>query len=227
LSVVTPCRYAQISAYFKALNVIIFDFDGTIADSLEAVLSISNRLAPKFGYPITHPEEVEQLKNLSSREIIKRSKIASFKIPFLLLQFRAELNREIYQLKLIPGIKTALLSLKQQGNRLGIVTSNSCKNVNLFLTIHELEDVFDFVGSGLALFGKGRVIQRLLNQQLIDRAMAVYVGDETRDIEAARKIGIKMIAVSWGFNSRQALAAENPDYLIDRPEALLSIIERL
>jgi phosphoglycolate phosphatase-like HAD superfamily hydrolase len=77
------------------------------------------------------------------------------------------------------------------------------------------------VGSGLALFGKGRVIQRLLRRHHLNPEDVIYVGDETKDIEAARKIGIKVISVSWGYNSSQALAAEHPDFLIYRPEELL------
>uniref|UniRef100_A0A832M3I6 HAD family hydrolase n=1 Tax=Oscillatoriales cyanobacterium SpSt-402 TaxID=2282168 RepID=A0A832M3I6_9CYAN len=206
------------------MKVIIFDFDGTIADSFEAVLKISNQLAAEFGYPKAQPEDISRLKNLSSREVVRQSKVSPFKLPFLLRRLRYELNQEIHRLKPIPGMKSALLRLKQQGNQLGIVTSNSCENVAAFLEAQELSDVFDFVGSGLALFGKGRVIQRILKQHQLNHADVIYVGDETRDIEAARKIGIQVIAVSWGFNSSQALAAEKPDFLIHQPEELLEVV---
>lgn len=207
------------------MKVIIFDFDGTIADSFEAVLRISHQLAAEFGYPVIQLEDANHLKSLSSREILKRSNIPAFKIPFLLRRLRKELNREISQLKPIPGVKAALLALKQRGNRLGIVTSNSCENVTAFLEAQGLTEVFDFIGSGLVLFGKGRIIQRILKQHKLDPSTVTYVGDETRDIEAARKIGIKVISVSWGFNSSQILAAEKPDALIDQPEELLQVID--
>ncbi|MDX2228867.1 MAG: HAD-IA family hydrolase [Leptolyngbyaceae cyanobacterium bins.349] len=209
------------------MKVIIFDFDGTIADSFETVLRISNQLAAEFGYPITRSEEITELKNLSSREVMQRARISPFKLPFLLLRLRRELNREIDQLHLIPGMKTSLLSLKQQGYALGIVTSNSRQNVNTFLQLQGLNEVFDFVDSGLALFGKGRIIQRLLKRHKLNSMEVIYVGDETRDIEAARKIGICAIAVSWGFNSSQALAAENPNALIHHPDELLSAIQQV
>lgn len=206
------------------MKVIIFDFDGTIADSFEAVLKISNQLAAEFGYPKAQPEDISRLKNLSSREVVRQSKVSPFKLPFLLRRLRCELNREIHRLKPIPGMKSALLMLKQQGNQLGIVTSNSCENVAAFLQAQELSEAFDFIGSGLALFGKGRVIQRILKQNNLNPADVIYVGDETRDIEAARKIGIRVIAVSWGFNSSQVLAAEKPDFLIHEPEELLEVV---
>jgi phosphoglycolate phosphatase len=203
------------------VKVIIFDFDGTIADSFDAVWQISNRLAAEFGYPVTRPDDISQLKNLSSKEIIKQSKLSPLKIPFLVRRLRKELSREIPHLQMFPSMEPVLRSLKQQGHCLGIVTSNSRENVLAFLSAQNLADLFDFVESGLALFGKHKVLLRVVKRQGLDLADMIYVGDETRDIEAARKIGIPIISVTWGFNSSEALAAENPDFLIHQPEELL------
>lgn len=206
------------------MKVIIFDFDGTIADSFNAVLAITNRLAAEFGYIPVPPEDVKRLRNLSSREIVREANVSVFKLPFLLRRLRKELNREIQFLQPIPGIKEALLLLKQQGHQLGIVTSNSQENVQAFLAAQGLAEVFDFVSSGLTLFGKGKIIQRVLRQYHLDPAMVLYVGDETRDIEAARRIRIRVISVSWGFNSAAALAALTPDFLIDHPKELVEVV---
>jgi phosphoglycolate phosphatase-like HAD superfamily hydrolase len=53
---------------------------------------------------------------------------------------------------------------------------------------------------------------------------AVYVGDEVRDIVAARKAGVDVAAVSWGYNTREVLAKHEPDYLIERPELLPTLL---
>ena len=208
-------------------KVIMFDFDGTIADTLDAIVSITNRLAVEFGYKQTTQEELAQIQNLNSKEIIKQSGISIFKLPFLLRKVKAELNKEIQRVRPISGIKEALIELKNQGNRLGILTSNSSANVVAFLETNELEDLFDFIYSGKTLFGKSKVINNLLKQENIDPKTAIYVGDETRDIEAARKSHIKAIAVSWGFNSAEVLAKQNPDFLIHQPNQLIEVIGSL
>jgi phosphoglycolate phosphatase len=205
---------------------IIFDFDGTIADTFDVVLSISNCLAGEFGYPPVRPEEVKHLKNLTSREILKQSGVSLLKLPFLLRRLRVELHREICRLSPIAGIREVLQELRDKGNHLGIVTSNSRENVIAFLDAQEMGDLFDFVGSGLTLFGKGRIIQQIIKEQKLDPAIVTYVGDETRDIEAARKIGIRIIAVSWGFNSSQVLAEHHPDFLIHQPAELLEVLAK-
>ncbi len=91
------------------VKVIIFDFDGTIADTLDAVVSITNRLAGEFGYKQTSLEELAILRNLNSRQIIKQSGVSIFKIPFLIRKVLSELNTEIQVLSAFPGIKEALI----------------------------------------------------------------------------------------------------------------------
>ncbi|MBW4487987.1 MAG: HAD-IA family hydrolase [Trichocoleus desertorum ATA4-8-CV12] len=209
------------------VSVIIFDFDGTLADTLQAIVAITNRLALEFGYKTVNSEEVKKLQNLSSQEIIRYSKIPILKLPFLLRRVKNELKQEIHHLQPIHGIEEALLALKQDGHQLGIVTSNAEANVLTFLQHHGLHELFEFVHSGTSLFGKNKVLSRLLSQKQINPDAVLYVGDETRDIEAAKQVKIKSVAVSWGFNSRQALARQNPDFLIGQPHELLAIAQAL
>jgi len=208
-------------------KVIIFDFDGTIADTVDALVSIANGLAQKFGYiPITQ-EELTLLRNLNSREIIKYSGISILKIPFLVKKVKSELKSKIKELKPISGIKEALVVLNNKGYRLGIITSNSQDNVTDFLRVNDLDNLFDFVYSGVTIFGKTTIINNVLKQKQIKPQEVIYVGDETRDIEASKKANIKVIAVTWGFNSQEVLAKQNPDFLIHEPYELLEVIKGL
>jgi len=206
------------------LKVIIFDFDGTIADTLDALVTIANSLAVKFNFKQITPEELAVLRNLNSRQIIKKSGISLLQIPFLVKRVKSELKQQIQHLSTIPGIKEALIELNNQGHRLGIITSNSTDNVTAFLEKNELEDLFEFIHSGITIFGKTRIINNFLKQENLQPEEVIYIGDETRDIEATKKAHVKVIAVSWGFNSREVLAAENPDFLIDHPSELLEVI---
>ncbi len=205
-------------------KAIIFDFDGTIADTVDALVCIANRLAEEFGYVPIAPEDLAMLKNLSSREIIKYSGIPLFKIPFLVKKVKSELKSKIPELKPIPGVKDVLIVLKSQGNRLGIITSNSQDNVTEFLKANNLEDLFDFIYSGVTIFGKTTIINNVLKQQQLNPQKVIYVGDETRDIEASKKANIKVIAVAWGFNSAEVLASQNPNFLIYQPSELLEVV---
>lgn len=201
-------------------NVILFDFDGTLADTFDALVKITNNLAEEYGYPPVNQSEAYQLKNLSSWQIIKRSGLSIFQLPFLVQRIRYELRDQLETINLFPGIKEVLCRLKHQGYSLYILTSNSQDNVNLFIQNHEIADLFSGVYSSSNLFGKHRKIKGILKQEKIRPHHAIYVGDETRDIVAAKKANIKAIAVTWGFNDSEVLSQYHPDALIHHPRYL-------
>ncbi|RUT05727.1 phosphoglycolate phosphatase [Dulcicalothrix desertica PCC 7102] len=205
-------------------KVIIFDFDGTIADTVDALVSVANRLAADFGYIQITSEELSILRNLTSREIIKYSGISIFKIPFLVKKVKSELKNKIPELKPITGMQEALVELRNQRHRLGIITSNSQDNVAEFLRINNLDNLFEFVYSGVTIFGKTTIINNVLRQKQIKTQEVIYVGDETRDIEASKKANIKVVAVTWGFNSPEALAKQKPNFLINHPSELIHVV---
>jgi phosphoglycolate phosphatase len=207
-------------------KVIIFDFDGTIADTVDALVNVANRLAVKFGYIQITPEELCILRNLTSREIIKYSGISIFKIPFLVKKVKSELKNKIHELKPIPGMQEALTELNNEGHRLGIITSNSQENVVEFLRMNQLDNLFEFVYSGVTIFGKTTIINNVLRQKQIKLQETIYVGDETRDIEASKKANIRVVAVTWGFNSQEALSKQKPDFLINHPSELLNVVNQ-
>ncbi len=206
------------------LKVIIFDFDGTLADTIDVLLSITNRLSVEFGFKSVTKEELAQLSNLNSWQILNYSGISLLKLPLVIRKLKANLRNEIPNIQLFPEIKEVLLDLKKRNIILGIITSNSIENVVASLKTNGLEDTFNFIDSGTT-FGKHKVIYRWLKRQKVNLDQVVYVGDEVRDIEAAKRTGIKVIAVSWGFNSQSALAGSGPDFLIEHPAELIAIID--
>jgi phosphoglycolate phosphatase len=204
------------------VKVVLFDFDGTIVDSVEVGIAITNRLAIEFGFPPFDEETLAELKELGSREALRRSRIPIWKLPFLIRRFTQELNREIPSLQLFPEMRETLLELKRQGYLLGIVSTNSVKNIQEFLKFQDLTSTFNFVAASYALFGKSRLIRKIQTQ--IQASEIYYVGDETRDIEAARQSGVFAIAATWGLNSAEILQANSPDFLINSPKELVPLI---
>lgn len=202
-------------------HIVIFDFDGTIADTKESVISITNRLAPEFGFAPLDEKEIAHFQNLTAKEVIKQSRVRWWQLPFLMKRVRQELKAEIQNVSPIKGIETVLETLKQNNCQLGIITSNSEDNASQFLRQHGLLHCFNFIESSFHVFGKDKVIKRCLNQKNVSPEMVTYVGDETRDIEAAKKSGVRSVAVTWGFNTAEALAKGEPDLLINDPRELL------
>lgn len=202
----------------------LFDFDGTIADSFSLTNAIHQSLQTKYHLPSLSEAEFKAFKDLSAQEIFKKSGISMLQLPFFLADVRAETAKRIQTVPTFSGLTETLQQLKAAGHQLAIVTSNSVENVELFLYHHQLQNLFAFVHSELNLWGKAAALKHVLKTKKISPAETYYVGDEIRDITAAKTAGLKIIAVGWGLNSQTALAAQNPDFLITQPNQLLKFL---
>ncbi len=198
---------------------LIFDFDGTICDSLETVVEIVNSQLSKYGKP---PATAKLVRKLGIKKIISESKISKMQIPKLIKYGREKMSEVILSLETFPGLIEVIVELSKL-HTLGILTTNSEENARKFLSINNLSKYFSFVHSELNLFGKHKKLKKILSEYSLAPEQTCYVGDETRDIEAAKKVGIKSIAVTWGYESREILSKLEPDMIIEKPEGLLAI----
>lgn len=203
--------------------ILIFDFDGTIADTHHYIVEISNRLSHEFNYEKILPEDVIELKNKTVHEVIRHLNVPLLKIPAIVARAKKEFQNDIAELEPIKGLKDILTAIKDAGIQIGILSSNAKENINTFLKHHEL-DIFDFIHSTSSIWGKHICLNKLLLQNGISRDDIIYIGDELRDIDAAKKLGVKVAAVTWGYNSAKALKKLKPDYLFHSPSDLLNLI---
>jgi HAD superfamily hydrolase (TIGR01549 family) len=217
-------RKNAITKYPPGTKMLIFDFDGTIIDSLPVLLESLNNNAARFGYEkVQNPESI---RSQDLRTIIKKSNISPFKLFSIIYTIRREMRSKIASLKPFPGILPVLTQLHAQGVLLGIVTSNTKENVEPFLTQYTI-NFFDIIEDKSSLFGKAKVLKHLLTTYGLGPANIIYIGDETRDIEAAQANHIRSAAVTWGFNTADILQTKNPTYLIHTPSELLWLAEKL
>jgi phosphoglycolate phosphatase len=205
------------------MQTVVFDFDGTIADTLSVVIRIANKFADHYGYRKIPLSDLPKLREKKPSAVLRHLGISIFKLPIVARKIRFEMNKEIVHLQTAVDLRNTLIALKENGCILGILTTNSRENVMEFLKNNNLE-LFDFVYAGRAVYGKGRLLKKLMKDKTIPHQNPIYVGDEIRDIEAAKKAGIKVIGVSWGYNSKIALQNANPDHIIEKPEELQEII---
>ena len=182
-----------------------------------------NRLAPKYEFPVIDAALAQELRTLRTREAIQRVGIKARLVPQLIAELKSELRKRIDDIRPVQGIPEGLQVLKERGVEMGILTSNSKSNVEAFLSNCGLADHFTFLETGSPIFGKARLLRRILEAAASSDA-AIYVGDETRDITAARRVGIRAAAVCWGANTRKALEDMNPDFLLEHPSELGSIV---
>ena len=206
-------------------KVILFDFDGTIADSFQSFLSMLDIVAKKYGFAPIPPDAIPAMRNENARDLVKKLHVPFYKIPFMAHDFKQMQKKEIASIKPIPGISDVLQLLKEKGFQLGILTSNGRKNVEAFLEHNNLQ-LFDYLMADSGFLGKDKKMRKFLDLYGLVCDEVMYVGDEIRDIQASRNVGLAVVSVTWGFNSRDGLTKFNPDYLIDSPQDLVSIVSQ-
>ncbi|MEO8613632.1 MAG: HAD hydrolase-like protein [Luteolibacter sp.] len=205
-------------------RTLVFDFDGTIADTLGETRRIFNQIAPDYGIRQVEEHELDALRHLSLKELLDHLDIPKRRVPALISRGTGMMRGNITQLQLIEGMGEVLIEMRRHVHSFGILTSNATANVDLFLRTHGLREQFDFISSTSKLSGKAKHLKAIRKTFSLRPEQMLYIGDELRDVKASQKVGIPIAAVTWGFNSRASLAASSPDYLFDTPADFLRLL---
>lgn len=211
-------------------QVVIFDFDGTLANSISLAIRLYNEHADHFKVQKVSEDELPELRKMVSRvgyaKTMKSKGVFLPRLPGMVITIAREMRHHMSEVKPYEGIVETLQELKAQGYRLGVLTSNQEYIVREFLETHQYP-LFDFIVSEKTLFGKEKALKKIMKKFALDTRGVVYVGDEPRDVSACRKADIAVIGVSWGLAGVDGLAKTPPDILVHKPSDLIEAVQSL
>ena len=196
------------------VSLVIFDLDGTLADSFPWFLSVVNGVAREHGFRPIADADIEPLRRAGSREILRRLDVPLWKLPAIGRRMRALKREQVDRIPLFPGIPVMLQALSDAGITLALVSSDNEDNARAQLGASAAH--FSHFACGASLFGKAAKFKRILRRTGVAPTQAIAIGDEVRDIEAARAAGIACGAVTWGYAAPAALRALRPDLVFER-----------
>jgi phosphoglycolate phosphatase-like HAD superfamily hydrolase len=202
---------------------LVFDFDGTIADTIEQALVILNQLSTEYKFKKLDKKDLAGAKDMTARQFIKHLDVPRLKVPRILTEGKKRLRSHILNVEPCEGMVDLIKSARQEYETLGILTSNSQENVELFLRKHDIE-VFDFISTVSKLSGKAKNLKAIMRTFNLNEKEMIFVGDELRDIKAGKKAGISTAAVTWGFNSEKSLRQAEPTYVVNDTATLEDIL---
>lgn len=203
-------------------RAIIFDFDGTIADSFQYVYDF---LCREAGVAASQAEAAAaQYRGLSMKAMALKLGIPLWRLPFLYFKGRRVMRAHLMNVQPFGGMPEIIKALRANGDQLFIVSANSARNVRVFLRQNELEDCFKGIRGGAGVMGKISIIRQVLLRYRLPKAECWYVGDEAGDMVAAKVVGIRAVAVTWGFASADTLQ-DIADVCVRTPEALLEALQ--
>ena len=186
-------------------RLVIFDFDGTLADSFAGMLAGMAEAAKAHGFRPFDPGRLDHYRGMSPRQLMAELDIPLWKVPRIVATMRREIAARLGGMRLFDGAADCLAALRARGVRTAVVSTNSRANVETVMgPAAALIDEFD---CGASMFGKAGPLRCVVRRSGVPAAQALGVGDEVRDIEAAAAAGLDIVAVSWGYALPAALTA--------------------
>jgi phosphoglycolate phosphatase len=191
----------------------IFDLDGTLADSFPWFLRTINDIADHFNFRRVAPEDIEELRHASTREILAHLEVPLWKLPAIARHARRLKAEAASEISLFAGVEAMLRTLTDKSVQLALVTSDS--EANAREKLGDAAALFSHFDCAASLFGKAAKFRRVVRRAGVAPTQVISIGDEVRDIDAARAVGIACGAVCWGYAAPAALRALRPDHVFE------------
>lgn len=200
------------------MKTIIFDFDGTLVDSFKVAIEVAHELTHRS--ILVQPEEIVRLRQLRLLDVAKELKLPPWQWPFLLFRGRRMMTKRLGEVMPFAEMPVVVKDLHESGYKLLVMSSNSHVNVQKVLDARSLSQYFSHIKGGVGLMGKSKGLRQLIQQENLDLANCIYIGDEPRDVEGSRKVGMPCISVTWGFNAPELLRDHHPLAVVNTPQEL-------
>ena len=208
------------------LTHIFFDLDGTLVDSSEGIHNGFVQTFERLGLPVPSDQKIRTfmgppLEVTFKQEVSKEGAAKAVKIYRDYYETKGQLEAHLYD-----GIKEVLEQLSKDPNKKIFITTSKNEPIALEMCQHlGITEYFEGIyGSTPAAFHKDDVLQRAITENQSPKDQSVIVGDTKFDLIGGKTVGIKTIAVTWGFGTNETLLAENPDFVADTPQELWDIL---
>ena len=219
--------------------IIIFDLDGTLINTIDDLGQACNYALAACGYPTHKIEDYPRLVGNGINRLIERALPEQHRNEATVLRLREYFvpYYDEHNCKLTcpyDGITEILHTLKEAGHTLA-VASNKYQAATEKIVAHFFPGIFDVVlgeRENVARKPDPQIVWdiveaiRLLGDKAIDKEDILYIGDSLVDAETAKAANLPFVACTWGFCTEEQLASANPNYTVQHPIEILSIIEK-
>jgi phosphoglycolate phosphatase len=214
----------DLSRRMKRYRLVIFDFDGTLADTFPWFTTVFNEIAGPLRIRRIVEADVPALRAMGPRAIMQKLGVSWWKVPVLAYSMRRRMAADIARLRPFAGVPDMLRRLADDGLTLAVVTSNAEQNVRTILGESAVR--IRHWQCRASMFGKAARFRAVTRAARMSPGEVLCVGDELRDADAARAAGMDFAAVTWGYATEQALRAAGPALVFDRVDDIVSRLAR-
>ena len=205
---------------------VVFDVDGTLADTLPLIYDALNRVLEATGMPVMPDAEIRAMFGPSEEGIIAELMGEEWEGPFEVFLTYYEERHPDY-VRPFPGVHQLLRWLGEQRARRGVVTGKGARTAAVTLRLLGLADYFDVVEAGSPGGSrKPEALRRVMERWALAPANVAYVGDSANDMAAARAVGAVGLGAAWaGEATPEALRDAGAAAVLLSPEDLHEWLE--
>ncbi len=211
-------------------KAVLFDMDGTLLDTLEDLCDSTNHALAQMGYPLRGIEEIRRFIGNGAEKQIRRAVpegTSEGKIMETLAAFRAYYQDHCQiKTKVYDGLLDVLSELKEKGVKMAVVSNKPDAAVKK-LSREYFGDRLDYAigpSDGVRCKPYPDMAETALKALGIAKKDAVFVGDSEVDVQTGLNAGLDVIAVSWGFRSRQVVIEAGAKMIADDASELEKLI---
>lgn len=203
------------------LRTLIFDWDGTLCDSISRIVESMTAAAKLTGLAVPAEQAVRDIIGLGLPEAIA-TLFPELDEPWLAEKLRQVYSEQYVALEqepasLFPGVAEALESFRSAGLKLAVATGKSRRGLDRALAAHGLVGFFDATRCADETLSKPhpRMLEEILNQLETPAGCAVMLGDSEFDIRMAQSARVRAVAAAYGAQPREHLLQCRPEHCID------------
>lgn len=211
---------------YSESRVVIFDFDGTLADVIPMLREIYAQMAIRRGYPVIDDPTFRKLQNGSLKDAMRFIGVKPWQLPGVMNEGRKLFYKKRKEVKLFDGVVQLIKELDGAGWKIYILSSNSPTTIRSVMRREGIEHGVTVLKRP-PLFGKAASIKKLVRKYRLDPNNVFMVGDEVRDIDAANIAGVNGVAVVWGLQTELMLKKARPYEVIKTVDALRKLFSNL
>jgi phosphoglycolate phosphatase len=205
------------------MSLILFDFDGVLANSLADMLRFAQEVCDELGVKHTVVQtDLSELEVMSFATFGQACEVPEDSVDEFVHRCVEKFAEKESPPAIFEGMGKVVRKLAES-HQLVVVTGNLESNVDAFLKEHGLQGCFRAVYGVDKPGSKAEKIMMAKNQFALDGEVVFMVGDALSDVRAARQAGVKSISVSWGHQSVGKLVEAQPDHVVHSPRELIAI----
>lgn len=204
---------------------VVFDFDGTLADTEGFLRHIYSDIAREKKWVALDRKKFRNLFTASIWDAALWARFRPWRLAHLVNQSRLRLQARSDEIAVFPGMKEVIKKLDKDGFDIYALSRNWQSTVQLVVDKNGLGSVVHVMEKP-GFFSKHKSVRKLLEQKNYQKDVTWMVGDEVRDLYAAKRAGVPFIAVTWGFQDQKTLKTFKPSAIAKKPEDILKIVQK-